>query len=185
MPPSEGDDSHAKFPAESLKRTMSKMKLSALVRTACLSSLFSVALVGVNNVTAQEVSDKVAPKEVTVESTEIKTDLLAGQWCGSWVSCKNGHHGKLRATFCRLNDSQVQAVFVGSFAKILPFRYKAVLRVVHEEEGLIKLQGSQKLGPIMGTFCYEATITGDQFQASYRAKRDWGKWTMTRVSCCN
>lgn len=112
-------------------------------------------------------------------------DLLAGQWSGHWLSCKNGHHGKLRATFCRLNDCQVQAVFVGSFAKILPFRYKAVLEIIHEEEGLIQLRGSQKLGPIMGTFTYEATISADQFNASYRSRRDCGKWNMSRVPCCH
>lgn len=112
-------------------------------------------------------------------------DLLAGNWTGSWVSCKNGHHGKLRATFCRINDTQVQAVFTGSFARILPFRYKATLTIVHEEPGLIRLRGSQRLGPIMGTFCYEATITGDRFDATYSSRRDCGQWTMTRCcECC-
>ena len=128
-----------------------------------------------------------APKEDPSKGTTetvVKTDLLAGSWCGYWVSCKNGHNGKLRASFCRLNECQVQAVFVGSFAKILPFRYKAVLQVVHEEEGMIHLRGSQRLGPIMGTFTYEATITGDEFRATYGSRRDCGQWNMKRVDCC-
>ena len=115
---------------------------------------------------------------------DSQVDLLGGCWSGSWLSCKNGHNGKLRATFCRINEKQVQAVFVGSFAKIMPFRYKATLDIVHEEEGMIKLRGSQRLGPIMGTFCYEATITGDQFKATYSSKRDCGQWNMTRHDCC-
>ena len=118
-------------------------------------------------------------------STQVeKVDLLAGCWSGSWLSCKNGHNGKLRASFCRINDTQVQAMFTGSFAKILPFRYKAVLDIVHEEDGVIQLRGSQRLGPIMGTFCYEATITGDQFKATYSSKRDCGQWNMKRHDCC-
>ena len=107
---------------------------------------------------------------------------LSGTWKGSWLSCKSGHNGKLRATFCRLNEKQVQAVFVGSFAKILPFRYNAVLDVVHEESGMIVVSGSKRLGPLMGTFSYQATITADRFDATYNSKRDWGKWSMSR--CC-
>lgn len=117
------------------------------------------------------------------EAKPVQTDLLAGNWCGYWVSCKNGHNGKLKATFCRLNKCQVQAVFVGSFAKILPFRYKATLDVVHEEKGMIHLRGSHRLGPIMGTFTYEGTITADAFRATYRSKRDCGQWNMDRVEC--
>jgi len=118
---------------------------------------------------------------------EVRSDVfvpvdLSGNWKGSWLSCKSGHNGKLRATFCRLNDKQVQAVFVGSFAKILPFRYKAVLDIVHEESGMIVVRGSKRLGPFMGTFSYQATITADRFDASYNSKRDWGKWSMSR--CC-
>lgn len=116
-----------------------------------------------------------------IASVFVPVDL-SGTWKGTWVSCKSGHNGKLRATFCRLNDKQVQAVFVGSFAKILPFRYKAVLDIVHEESGMIVVRGSKRLGPLMGTFSYQATITADRFDATYNSKRDWGKWSMSR--CC-
>ena len=133
---------------------------------------------------AQETMSKKAAAKPAAEEHVGKVDLLAGCWSGSWVSCKNGHNGKLRATFCRINDRQVQALFTGSFAKILPFRYKAVLDIVHEEEGMIQVRGSQRLGPIMGTFSYEATITADQFKATYSSRRDCGQWNMTRLDCC-
>ena len=109
--------------------------------------------------------------------------LLSGHWSGGWSSCKSGHNGRLRATFCRMSETQVQARFSGSFCKIFPFRYNAVLKIVHEEEGLIQLKGSRKLGPLMGTFRYEATITENDFQATYRSKRDCGQWNMTRDAC--
>ena len=130
-------------------------------------------------------SNQIAPTQEgpiqEVANVFIPVDL-SGTWKGTWVSCKSGHNGKLRATFCRLNDKQVQAVFVGSFAKILPFRYKAVLDIVHEESGMIVVRGSKRLGPLMGTFSYQATITEDRFDATYNSKRDWGKWSMSR--CC-
>ena len=110
-------------------------------------------------------------------------NLEAGCWEGSWLSCKTGHHGKLRATFCRLDDNRVEATFSGSFAKILPFRYRAVLDVVEEVPGKIKLRGSQRLGPVMGTFSYEATIEGDRFEATYQSRRDCGKWTLSQRDC--
>lgn len=125
---------------------------------------------------------KIVGQEIVQQAEVFVPVDLSGTWKGSWLSCKSGHKGKLRATFCRLNEKQVQAVFVGSFAKILPFRYKAVLDVVHEESGMIVVRGSKRLGPLMGTFSYQATITADRFDATYNSKRDWGKWSMSR--CC-
>ena len=124
-----------------------------------------------------------APSEPVAQADTLNAGLLSGQWSGRWFSCKNGHHGRLRATFCRLSETEVQARFQGSFCKVFPFRYNAVLQIVHEEEGLIQLRGSKKLGPLMGTFRYEATITGDEFKATYRSKRDCGQWNMTRQAC--
>lgn len=161
------------------------------------ATFFAIALMLLNlwlitpNLAGQELappaesSNQIAPIQEPpiqeVSNVFIPVDL-SGTWKGTWVSCKSGHNGKLRATFCRLNDKQVQAVFVGSFAKILPFRYKAVLDIVHEESGMIVVRGSKRLGPLMGTFSYQATITADRFDATYNSKRDWGKWSMSR--CC-
>ncbi len=127
-----------------------------------------------------------AAGQPVAQGDTVNANLLCGNWQGSWVSCKSGHNGRLRATFCRISKTKVQAKFTGSFCKVFPFRYKAVLDIVHEEDGLIQLRGSRKLGPLMGTFYYEAAITENQFKASYRSKRDCGQWNMTRVACgCN
>ena len=113
----------------------------------------------------------------------VGSNDFSGQWTGSWLSCKSGHRGKLRATFCRLNDRQLEAVFAGSFAKFLPFRYRAVLEIVEEKPGQLHLRGSKSLGPFMGTFSYEAMLTAVQFKATYQSKRDCGRWSLTRAPC--
>ena len=123
------------------------------------------------------------PGQLSQAIETANENLLSGHWSGDWVSCKTGHNGRLRATFCRISPTKVQAKFTGSFAKIFPFRYNAVLEIVHEEEGLIQLRGSRKLGPLMGTFNYEATLTENQFKATYRSKRDCGQWNMKRQAC--
>ena len=106
-------------------------------------------------------------------------DGLDGRWQGGWQSCTNGHKGRLNAQFCRIDANHVKAKFGGTFAKVIPFRYRPVLNIVHEEPGLMVLQGSKKL-PLMGSFEYNATITGDQFSATYRSRRDNGVWQMQR-----
>ncbi len=105
---------------------------------------------------------------------------LGGNWSGQWNSCRTGHRGRLNATFCRIDEYHVQAKFRGTFARIVPFRYRAVLDIVHEEPGMMVLSGSKKLGPIMGSFSYDATVTGNQFNATYRSRRDQGYWRMSR-----
>lgn len=102
------------------------------------------------------------------------------RWHGNWHSQRSGHRGKLSATFRRINDHQVRANFRGTFAKVIPFRYPARLNIVHEEPGLVILNGSKRLGPIMGEFRYEAIITPRHFSSTYRSKRDWGNWTLSR-----
>lgn len=104
---------------------------------------------------------------------------LAGQWHGNWKSCKSGHHGKLNAQFCRLDETNVQAKFTGSFAKVIPFRYRPILKIVHEESGLMILEGNKKL-PLVGNFYYSATISESGFSAIYRSRRDQGVWQMSR-----
>lgn len=149
------------------------------MRAGTITSSLLVLLMGLSQTSAygQAASQPVA------QGDTVNANLLCGNWKGSWISCKSRHNGRLRATFCRIGPTQVQAKFTGSFCKVFPFRYKAVLDIVHEEDGLIQLRGSRRLGPLMGTFYYEATITGNQFNASYRSKRDCGQWNMTRVAC--
>ncbi len=104
---------------------------------------------------------------------------LAGQWRGNWKSCKSGHRGKLNAQFYRLDEMHVRAKFTGSFAKVIPFRYRPVLTIAHEEPGLMILEGNKKL-PLVGNFYYTATVSATGFSATYRSRRDHGIWQMSR-----
>jgi len=102
-----------------------------------------------------------------------------GQWRGSWQSCTTGHRGKMKAQFCRVDETHVRAKFTGTFAKVIPFRYRPVLDIVHESPDLMILQGNKRL-PIVGNFQYSATISGNQFNATYRSRRDYGVWSMQK-----
>ena len=154
-------------------------------RTCLLFLLGVLLLTATAACQAQTVTQNAQPLpakrvEASQQDGTAKSVDLSGCWSGSWMSCKNGHNGKLSATFCRINDCQVRARFKGIFAKVIPFRYPATLTIVEERPGLMRLSGSQRLGPIMGSFTYSVTITPDRFEASYQSKRDWGQWTLSR-----
>ncbi len=111
------------------------------------------------------------------QSTFAQT--LDGRWRGNWQSYRSGHQGKLNAQFRRIDSMHVRAKFTGTFGKIIPFRYRPVLNIVHEEPGLMILQGTRKL-PFGGNFDYYATVSGSQFSATYRSRRDNGIWQLQR-----
>lgn len=168
------------MPGKQIKQTqLENLKMNRLTRAGRITSSLLLLFLGIAQTSAVEQP----AGQAAAQEDAVNANLLCGNWKGSWISCKNGHNGRLRATFCRISKTKVQAKFTGSFFKVFPFRYNAVLDVVHEEDGLIQLRGSRRLGPMMGTFYYEATITGNQFNATYRSKRDCGKWNMTRVAC--
>lgn len=107
---------------------------------------------------------------------------LTGSWSGRWVSCTNGHNGPMNATFCRLNATQYEVRFNGRFFKLIPFKYTAVLNVTAVEPGRVYLTGSHRLGPVLGTFSYNAWATDSQFVAGYASEKDQGQFIMNRVS---
>ncbi len=88
----------------------------------------------------------------------------------------------MNATFCRINDTQYQVHFRGRFFKLIPFRYTAVLTVTSVEPGRVTLGGSHRLGPVLGTFSYNAWATDGQFVAGYASEKDHGQFVMSRVS---
>jgi hypothetical protein len=108
---------------------------------------------------------------------------LSGCWEGCWRSCTTGHHGALRATISKLDDSRYCARFSGTFFKIVPFRYTTVLDAVDNGE-TVTLGGSSYLGRLMGTFCYDGSATECQFHMNYRSRKDCGIFEMSRVACC-
>lgn len=104
----------------------------------------------------------------------------SGCWSGSWLSCKSGHHGVLRASLTACGEHAYRAEFRGRFFKIMPFRYTVTLQVVSIDHEGVHLAGSQSLGRLFGTFHYQATITDCRFEATYRSCKDWGKFSLGR-----
>jgi hypothetical protein len=86
----------------------------------------------------------------------------------------------MRANFCRLCDGNYQVTFVGRFLKLIPFRYTTTLTVTAQQDGKVLLAGSHTLGPIMGTFSYNAWATDRQFVSGYSSSKDQGQFSLAR-----
>lgn len=127
-------------------------------------------------------ADPASTSETPVESKPSADSHVnpSGCWSGSWLSCKSGHHGVLRATLTPCGDHAYRAEFRGRFFKIMPFRYTVTLQVVGVDQDGVHLAGSQSLGRLFGTFHYRATITDCRFEATYRSCKDWGKFSLGR-----
>ncbi len=110
---------------------------------------------------------------------DTATSVLDGQWRGHWLSGTTGHRGRLNGSFVQLDSQHVRADFRGTFAKVIPFRYRPVLDIVYSEPNLMIVQGSKKL-PLVGTFHYQATISGNYFDGTYQSRRDQGVWRMSK-----
>ena len=146
--------------------------LALILRAVVCTSL----LVFILNLSAK--ADDMPP----ADAAAVAAPNLSGCWTGSWCSTTNGHHGPMNASFCQIDGSHYQVQFNGRFFKLIPFNYTAVLTVTGYDNGRVLLSGSHRLGPILGTFSYNAWATDTQFVAAYCSSKDQGQFTMTR-SC--
>jgi len=105
---------------------------------------------------------------------------LSGRWSGCWVSDKNGHHGPLRATFRKVSDSCYRVTFTGRFWKVVPFVYSVNLAVTGYQGDAVTLSGATPVGPVVGSFRYDAVATGCEFEARFTSKNDWGRFLLSR-----
>lgn len=106
---------------------------------------------------------------------------LTGTWSsGSWRSCTTKHKGPLKATFCKLNDTQYEVEFRGRFFKILPFKYSVTLDVISDDGQTMQLAGKHYLGRRFGWFHYQATATQCHFTAYYSSCEDNGIFQLSR-----
>jgi hypothetical protein len=106
---------------------------------------------------------------------------VAGCWSGYWISCSDGHSGPMQATICKIGDNCYEARFKGRFWVVVPFRYSMTFQVVGGDGDKIILAGERRLGPALGSYSFTATVTATDFDASYTARRDNGKFVMQRV----
>ncbi len=74
------------------------------------------------------------------------TDELAGRWRGQWTTQADGgrrpHQGTLRMNLRPLGDGSYQGTFVGRFAVVIPYAYRARVERVGDT-----LTSSKRLGP--------------------------------------
>ncbi len=106
---------------------------------------------------------------------------LSGNWTGRWQSSTNNHGGPMQATFVQQCGDELQVKFRGRFAKVIPFRYRARLKIVYQEPGLTIVGGSKKIGPFSGGYTYSGQISDGCFTGSYSSRRYQGGWAISRV----
>lgn len=105
---------------------------------------------------------------------------LSGRWGGCWVSDKSGHKGPLNAKFEKVGEHCYRVRFTGRFWGVLPFVYSQTLRVTGVDGDTVFLAGETALGPVLGTYRYDAVATPTHFEAAYTSKRDRGRFVMDR-----
>jgi hypothetical protein len=108
---------------------------------------------------------------------------LAGDWSGHWADTKSGHTGPLYAAFRVCDDDHFQVTFRGRFFKVIPFRYKVMLTVTGRTTDKVFLTGEQNLGPLFGSFTYNAEATATDFVAHFCSRRYQGDFILRR--CCS
>ncbi len=168
---------------------MSAMRLAVSVLTfsLCFTGLNTFVRAGENppappayDAAGGATTPAAAPAGTAPATQPVRVPDLNGDWCGSWQSCTNGHKGPMRASFCRLCDGNYEVTFSGRFCKLIPFRYKTTLTVTGHSDGVVYLSGSQNLGPLFGTFSYNAWANDCQFVSGYCSKKDQGQFVLSR-----
>lgn len=105
---------------------------------------------------------------------------LTGRWKGHWQSDSSGHRGPLRGSFKQIDSTHYRVVFTGRFFRIIPFRYSETLEITGYQGDQVLLSGSSRLGPVFGTFEYNAVASRCQFVATFQSKRDHGVFVLSR-----
>ena len=108
-------------------------------------------------------------------------DDVTGRWEGSWLSGKNGHHGRLRCVVTRLGDDRYRAHYKATYWKIFRIGYAVDMQVRQESSNTYKFQGETDLGWWGGgVYHYDGDATPANFFSTYKSKYDHGTFQMTR-----
>ncbi|MEX0824774.1 MAG: hypothetical protein WD119_01330 [Pirellulaceae bacterium] len=101
----------------------------------------------------------------------------SGNWRGTWSSTTSGHQGPLKARIRPIGQDSYRAIFVGRFAKVVPFVYPARLERV---AGTCNCYTSTQRLPLLGDYRMTATVGPTNFRADFRGPRDRGSFAMSR-----
>ncbi len=114
---------------------------------------------------------------VSVCCVELEAASPAGRWRGSWSSQSTGHTGPLKAHIRQTDSDTYRAVFVGRFAKVVPFVYPAKLERV---PGTCHSYSSSQRLPLLGEYRMTATVDAHRFHATFQGRKDRGTFDMSR-----
>jgi hypothetical protein len=120
----------------------------------------------------------VALTALLIPTMATASDPLSGRWTGYWSSDVNGHRGPLRATVSP-SQSGYDVRFSGRFARVIPFVYRTHLDVVGAV-GEATLLSAERRIPLFGTFRTDAAVTPTSFDATFRSRKDGGRFVLTR-----
>jgi hypothetical protein len=114
----------------------------------------------------------------TLASTQ-PSNTIEGPWEGYWQS-NAGHGGdRLRAILTKNGPDTYIAQFRAKYWGIFEADQETLLRVTGTNP--VRATGESDLGYLKGgTYRYEATITPEKFDATYKSDEDHGVFEMTR-----
>jgi hypothetical protein len=113
--------------------------------------------------------------------TPRPADGIAGRWEGSWISEKNGHHGRLRCLMAPSTNGFYNARFHAKYWNILSFGYTVPLQVQSSND-VYRFQGEANLGKLAGgVYHYTGAVVGTNWQSTYSSRYDYGRFQMGRV----
>ena len=102
------------------------------------------------------------------------TGDIIGRWEGSWLSDKNGHHGKLRCLVTRIDERHYRARYKATWWKVFRFGYIVTMRV-EKPDTVFKFEGEANLGWLAGgVYRYDGQATSTNFFSTYKSKYDHG-----------
>lgn len=141
---------------------------SARLSLTCL--LFALALTGCSGFNTEY-------KQIVASPPPAGT--IEGAWEGRWQS-QSGHGGdKLRAILTKNGPDTYMARFHATYWGIFQADQETLLRVTGTSP--VRAKGESDLGYLKGgTYRYEATITPEKFDATYKSDEDHGVFEMTR-----
>lgn len=109
----------------------------------------------------------------------VHYDTIEGPWEGHWQS-QGGHGGdKLRAILTKNGPDTYIAKFHAGYWGIFEADQETLLRVTGTNP--VHATGESDLGYLKGgTYRYEATITPEKFDATYKSSEDHGTFELAR-----
>lgn len=113
-------------------------------------------------------------------TTTRTSDLLAGDWRGTWASSERDMGGAMTCQVRKLESDVYEATFDATFFKYWNNHSVIKLRVT-KSAGEWKFSGQEDLGLLKGgVYKYSGRCDGKDFVCTYDSKHDQGIFTMTR-----